>query len=287
MITMKKQLLLLFTTMLSASAFSQEQLTNCGFEEWEQVSYKKTLSTLKGEEPICWSSFLDGTGTLKSTAAAVQLVKVEDPRPGSEGKLSAKINARSVVGVMAQGNLTTGCVNMGSMTATDASGNYNYINEEREDQAMRFTGRPSSFKVWLKGNCSQNANVAIHIVTKGYFQDPVYSNRNVAKVVASAVLQPTVTDTWTEYTADFKYELDDDPYYILVNISTSAIPGKGAASDVLYVDDIEMVYNESGINHIIADSDSASKTYFNIAGQQVSQSTKGMVISNGRKYINR
>lgn len=92
-------IMLLGTTVLAANA--QTQLYNGGFEEWESVTY----SNKSGEEPVKWSSFLDGTGTLKSTAAAVQVVKSDEVRDGATG-YCAKLTSRSVLGVIAQGNLT-------------------------------------------------------------------------------------------------------------------------------------------------------------------------------------
>lgn len=220
---------------------AQYQLANNGFEEWEEVTYKKSLSTMKGNEPVKWSSFVDATGGMKSVGAAVQLFKETETKHG--GAACAKITARSVLGVTAQGNLTNGCVNMGSATATDAKSNYNYINESREDQSMKFSGRPDAVKIWVNFSGSTNANVEVILTTKGYYQSPE-ANTLTAKKVAHAQNKTIASNgTWTELTIPFTYSTDDTPYYSLVNISTSAEPGKGAASDVLYVDDIIMVYN--------------------------------------------
>lgn len=280
---MKKFYLTVLATAFFCSANAQEQLDNNGFEDWETVSY----GSKSGEEPVKWSSFLDGTGDKKSLAAAVQVQKSTEKRPGSEGSYSARINTRVIsiplIGkIPAQGNLTTGCVNMGSTTATDASGNYNYINHDRADQSMPFTGRPQKFSVWLKGSCQEEANVTIHLVSDGYYQDPVYQSRNKAKEIANAVLHVKPTNDWEEYTCDFNYLSDDAPQYVLVNISTSATPGKGNEKDVLYVDDLQMLYSEDGINEVTV-SESASG-YYNLSGQKVSPS-KGIVIHNGKKMV--
>lgn len=249
---MKKVISIIAVCLATMAANAQEQLVNSDFEQWESISYTyKPLigkeKTVTCDEPVKWSSFQDGTGGLKSSAAtSIQIYKDADVRKGSEGQYCVRIKANSILGVIAQGNLTNGCVNMGSMTATDASGNYNYINLEREDQAMKFTGRPDSLRVWLKGSCNNKANVAVHLVTKGYYQDPASSkNPNVATKVASAVQAIEVTDTWTEYSIPFVYEegVEVDPEYVLVTFATSATPGAGKATDVLYIDDIVMVYN--------------------------------------------
>lgn len=280
---------IIFTFALLASTntlMAQTQLANADFEQWEEVSYKKGMKNVKGNEPLYWSSFIDGTGGLKGAAVAEQLFKVEDPRPDSEGKYCAKITANSVAGVVAQGNLTNGCVNMGSMTATDASGNYNYINHSRADQAMKFTGRPSSVKLWLKGNCVNNASIAIHLVGDGYYQDPEVDGRNKAMHIGFATKTIAVNNQWKEYEIEFAYIEDDAPQYALVNISTSAIPGKGNSSDVLFIDDIVMQYDMTAISHT-TETASQATTAYNLLGQKVTSKSRGIVINNGKKFINK
>lgn len=233
---MKRFILILFMGM-GLVANAQYQLANSGFEDWESLS--------SGEEPVKWSSFVDGTGSMKSMAGKVQIAKISDDlRPGTTGRYSVKINARSVVGVIAQGNLTTGCVNMGSMTATDASGNYNYINEQRTDQAMRFSGHPDAVRVWVKFGGSRQGKLSVMLTTKGYFQDPEYSNRNTASVVTQATKADIPSNgTWTKYEVPFTANASSlEPYYAFVNISTSNTPGAGSASDYMFVDDMEMLY---------------------------------------------
>lgn len=234
---MIKKLVLMLLMGVAIGANAQYQLANSDFEQWE--------SLVSGEEPVRWSSFVDGTGSMKSMAGKVQIAKISDDlRPGTTGRYSVKINARSVVGVIAQGNLTTGCVNMGSMTATDASGNYNYINEQRTDQAMRFSGHPDAVRVWIKFGGSRQGKLSVMLTTKGYFQDPEYSNRNTASVVTQATKADIPSNgTWTKYEVPFTANASSlEPYYAFVNISTSNTPGAGSASDYMFVDDMEMLY---------------------------------------------
>lgn len=246
---MVKKLLTLF--MLGATALSanaQYQLANSDFEEWESVTY----SGRTGDEPVNWSSFLDGTGNLKSMAGYSQLEKSTDKPTSSAGSYSAKLTSRAVkAGVItlavAQGNLTNGCVNMGSMTATDASGNYNYINLSRTDQSMGFTGLPDAVKVWVKFSGTKTGNVEVILVgdmEEKTFQSPESSKApNTAVLVAKAQNdQIPSNNTWTEYTIPFTYFSEEDPNFSLVNISTCATPGAGKATDYMYVDDMVMLY---------------------------------------------
>lgn len=234
--------MLLGTTVLTANA--QTQLYNGGFEEWESVTY----SGRTGDEPVKWSSFLDGTGNLKSMAGYIQLEKSTDKRPGSTGTSSAKLTSRAVklfgaTIAVAQGNLTTGCVNMGSTTATDAKGNYNYINYEREDQAMTFTGHPDAVKFWTKFKGDKTGNVEVVLTTSGYYQSPEENGITATKVAHAQNNTIPSNDTWTEYTVPFTYDDDSvNPEYVLVNVSTCATPGAGKEADYMFIDDIEMVY---------------------------------------------
>lgn len=246
---MRKRLLsLVFAAGACFTANAQYQLANSDFEEWESVSY----SGRTGNEPVKWSSFLDGTGNLKSMAGYIQLEKSTDKPAASAGSYSAKLTSRAVkMGAItlavAQGNLTNGCVNMGSTNATDASGNYNYINTDREDQSMKFTGRPDAVKVWVKFSGTKTGNVEVILVgdMKGKrFQSPESSkNPSTAELIAKAQNASIPSNnTWTEYTIPFTYSSESKPAYSLVNISTCATPGAGKAADYMFVDDMVLLY---------------------------------------------
>ena len=228
------------------TAQAQYQLRNGDFEQWETVRYR---SSKQCEEPVGWSSFYDATGMHKSagTGTVPQIYKDTQTRPGSKGKYSCRITSREVIAsVVAQGNLTTGCVNMGSLRAADASGNYNYINDKRDDQAMRFTGHPDAVRFWVRFSGVKTAACRVFLTTKGYYQDPAYKARNKATLVAEALSGSRIVsnDRWTQYTVPFAWQgTVKEPCYALVNVSTCAEPGAGNAADYLYIDDIEMIYN--------------------------------------------
>lgn len=246
---MKKLFAILIFGAACLGARAQYQLGNSDFEEWEAVTY----NTYSGDEPKEWSSFLNASGSKKKLGVtAVQLFKSTEVRQGGFGTYCAKITANSVIGVVAQGNLTNGCINMGSMKAADAAGNYNYINEGTDGQAMTFTGKPDAMTIWVNFHAGKGgtANVSTILCTKGYYQDPLANERNGktwGTLIATAQNnQIKGDDTWVQYTIPFKYVNNDlIPYYALVSISTAASAGDDNKNknDVLYVDDIEMVYN--------------------------------------------
>lgn len=265
---MKKLFIISALALVSLSVSAQYQLANNGFENWEEVSYGSGIFKKSGKEPINWNSFLDGTGTLKTVAGYSQVEQSAEVRNGEIG-YCAKLTTRdvkigSIHAAYAQGNLTTGCISMGSATATDSTGNYNYINETRADQSMHFTGHPDALQIWVKHSGVKNANVEAILTTKGYYQTPLANEITANKVAVAkskdsnndtntehSDVQIVSNNTWTHYTIPFLYNTNysEDPidaekrvYYALVTISTCAEPGAGNASDVTYVDDIIMLY---------------------------------------------
>lgn len=247
---MKKLWSMLVLALVALTASAQYQLTNPGFEEWETVSY----NNYTGEEPIQWSSFLTATGSYKGTIGREQLFKAEVVRPGSAGKYSAQLTARKVLGnIYAQGNMTSGCINGSSMSASDGSGNYNYTNEEDESQCMPFSGRPDAMRVWVNAYTTagnQTANVSVYLHEKGYYQDPNTANTDrLAPLVAHGGATPAAAagaeynaEGWQEVIIPLEYYRQSRPYYALVSFSTNSVPGQGTAGDYMYVDDVEMLY---------------------------------------------
>lgn len=242
----KKFLSLLLLGGLTLTAGAQYQVANSGFEEWETVSYNSN----SGEEPTYWNSFLDGTGSKKSYAGYDQVDKVEESRTGSAGKYSAKITARPVkfIGVtiaLAQGNLTTGCVNMGSTTASDANGNYNYTNID-DGKCQAFTGRPDAMRVWVKYTSSQEtyqakANAILH--TAGYYQDPIGNTITATLVAKAEKTDIDNTGSWQDLTLPFTYSSDSQrPAYALISFATSNTAGQGGETDAMLIDDLEFLY---------------------------------------------
>ncbi|MBE6298812.1 MAG: T9SS type A sorting domain-containing protein [Bacteroidales bacterium] len=239
----------LFTTNL---IFAQYQLTNSGFENWEGVSQKKPGlfgGTISGDEPTQWNSFV--TAQVKSSTFASAIDEKCEPstdvRPGTTGSKSAKIWSTSVLGVVANGNLTTGRIYGGSLSATDASGNYNF-SDPSSDAAYKhsFAGKPDSIVTWLKfvpKSTSQMARVSAVIHENSRYQDPEATTYTNIVARAQHNFYATSDKGWQRISVPFTYEGNKTPAYILVSYTTNATPGEGNENDALYVDDAEMIYN--------------------------------------------
>ena len=185
---MKK--ILLTATILSSvfSLSAQQQIGNSGFENWETVS--------SGEEPTNWNSFLSAGGAL-SNFAGDQLESSTDVRPGSTGVKSAKIFSNSTLGIIANGNLTVGKINMGSASPSSTS-NYNSSIITDANFSEAYTDTPDSLTFWAKfvpasGNTTDSARVSAIIHDNFVLLDPI----NVASqphVMGTAIKNFVKTD---------------------------------------------------------------------------------------------
>lgn len=249
-LNMKKFLMTLALGGFALGASAQYQVQNSNFEQWGNVEY----GDIKGEEPLHWNSFITGTGGLKSTACQKsQLFKSEEVRPGSTGKYSAKLVDKWVMGkIYAQGNMTTGCINMGNMIASQCGneknkGNCNYTDTKNPDFNQSFSGLPDAMHVWVKYVSTKKefrAKAVAVLHSAGYYQDPNKGDCT-AKMIGEARNEDVASNNdWQELTIPFVYSSKDTPRpaYALISFATNSKPGKGTGSDYLLVDDLEFVY---------------------------------------------
>ncbi len=221
------------------------QLQNRSFENWH---------TSMGEyvEPNGWHSFESASGSLASLAGH-HIKKSDDAHSGSA---SACVFSTSILGIVANGTMTTGRLNAGSMIAADVSNNA-YIDMSRTDVDGNghpfytpMYSRPDSIAVWVKFKQGEPdadnpyATISAVITDGTYYQDP--EDKEYTNVVAKAKNdQIAQTDgEWVRVVVPFEYmENTVNPKAILVTLSTNANPGKGSKGDELLIDDMELIYN--------------------------------------------
>ncbi|MBQ2293167.1 MAG: hypothetical protein II245_05770, partial [Bacteroidaceae bacterium] len=176
---------------------------------------------------------------------------VEGGRPGSDGLYCVDIFCQSILGVPANGNLTLGCINAGSMTATDAA-NHNFSKITDPSKSETISKIPSAIKFWAKfvpNSTDYNARMAATVhdaynyITHG--QATSDTDENKAHAIAQAELNFPACE-WTEITVPFvpTGNTTDGQMYIIVNFTTNETPGVGKAGDHLYIDDVELVYSD-------------------------------------------
>ncbi|MDR2835368.1 MAG: T9SS type A sorting domain-containing protein [Bacteroidales bacterium] len=269
---MKKVIFSLLFLIPFSFCFSQVyQLPNGGFEDWEGSG--------DNAEPVKWSSFKTSQCDLSigcSMAQVKKLDKSSDVRPGSNGEFSCRIYATSIMGVIANGNVTTGKIRVGSTSATSDQ-NYNFTQRSDDNFSQKFDGRPDSLIFWAKFSCnssSQEASFATIIHDDYDYRDPQSSDGNAGNHVVGKATQlfNKGNGDWKRYSVPFSYGYSaTTPKYILISATTNKTGGAGATSDALFIDDIEFIYNckisDLKINGIRITGFNPQITEYNITAQ--------------------
>lgn len=384
-----------YIAMIGDKADELGQLPNAGFEEFHTatVTIKDMIApsgTFKSDEPNSWHSFQSATGSKKKyVGSSIDTYKEDnDKRTGSTDKRCVKVQSSivKVVGIEkpANGTMTTGRLYAGSTSAKDLTNNstLDFSDEDKDGNGDPFypifTTKPDAMTVWVKfkGNVKEHPYATVKaILANDRVQDPEKDDykKNVIARAANAQIKSN-NFAWQELNIPFEYANKNTPKGVLVTISTNAEAGKASSDkknlDVIYVDDIAMIYNSglksaqykntnlsfannktaieiegkaneadfsiasdgegayiskvlknnegetgkstlyititsndlqksncfevaitdktaTGIFNIKSDSNATSSTLYNLAGQQVSNSYKGIIIKNGKKYINK
>lgn len=252
------------------------QLPNPGFEDFHKATYTATdwlgnPTEYSSDEPNAWHSFNSGvaTGAAASlTAMALQNGSTsisDDVRPGSTGTKSVKISNSDVFGIAANGTMTTGQLQAGSIDAasTDNCSFLDFTNEAVDGNNAPFytvfTGTPDAVSVWVKFKQGTElpeypyATMSAIITDGTRCQDPAPADASTANIVAKAQNNTIASNgaEWQQLIVPFDYDAyagnEAVAKAVLVTFSTNATPGKGStnpeARDELYVDDIEFIYN--------------------------------------------
>lgn len=221
------------------------QMPNPSFELWHPSDETHV-------EPDGWHSFETATGAL----AAFGGHHLTKSKNAHSGESCARIYSSSILGIVANGTMTTGRLNADAMSATDPANNaYLDTSMPELDGAGKpfyipLYSRPDSIAVWVRfrqGSVNPEhpyANISAVITDGTYYQDP--EDKEYTNVVAKAKNDKIATTDgeWVRVTAPFVYtENAVEPQAILVTISTNADAGQGSDGDEVLVDDIALIYN--------------------------------------------
>jgi hypothetical protein len=233
---MKRILLFTITAVLASNVSAQGQIDNSDMEVWETVA--------SDSEPVNWNSFLSAQGNWTS-AAANQIEESSDVRPGSAGTKSARIWTRNAgFGVKANGNMTLGRINMGSITASSPD-NHNISLTADSDFSQELTDMPDSIVFWVKYNAasgSSEARMKASLHDSYDYKDPEDA-ASTMHLVGSAVLNYSPT-AWVRMAVAFDYSGPaTGNTHILVTFASNSIPGGGDVDDEVWVDDVQLIYN--------------------------------------------
>ena len=160
---MKKYLLSLLSCLaltVNAQIECEYQLTYPDFDfDWESEK----------EPGTDWHSFESCVGS----SNVISLGKSGSPRPskveGRNGSYGIKIYSKSVANLAkANGNLTTGYINMGSTTATSTD-NHN-VSRVSEGLAMSFEGKPDAVGFWAKFQPGYSTSITLFKKKYTYYE---------------------------------------------------------------------------------------------------------------------
>lgn len=243
------------------------QMPNSDFETWSE----------KNKAPRHWHGFESPKGGFAGSAKSnTKLVSSKWIRPGSAGSKSALLTCSKILGIIANGTMTNGVLNAGSMSAADAS---NHSETDLSSTSKDANGdpfstpiyaKPDAVKFWMRFVQADPSATADYpyaafnaVVTDGtYYQDPENKTYHNKVAVAAPNLVNMRAGDWRQVTCDFDYATyaadSAQAKAILMTFSTNATPGKGSAvtssfklvkADSVYIDDLELVYN-AGIKSI-------------------------------------
>ena len=282
---MKRVFTFITASTLSLGAMAQQVTTapliNGGFEQWESAI---AGNNSVGQEPVQWSSFMSASGpSTIVNQADIQVEASNDRRPGSTGTKSLRMWSRSVLSVKANGNVTTGRINMGSISAAAAE---NHAYTQRSDSKFNhpMTSRPDSIVFWAKYNptnnsCSSRARMNATIHGNVDYIDPERTEQADQRVARATINFTTTNGQWKRFSVPFDYNFaGNDPRYLLVTFTTCETPGGCGANDELYIDDAELIYNK--VVYAVNDS------YTTNAGIPVllNGTTDGLLANDGANY---
>ena len=270
------------------------QLPNAGFETYHTAKVTEPENpefpdsepnTASSDEPDYWHSFMSASGNPALVYMAGYnpvTFKSDDVRPGSTGKHSLKLKSIDLYLAIANGTITTGRMNTGSMFASDTNSNYAWSDMSNTDKDAHgdpfyatLYSLPDAMKVWLKfkqgtANAEHPYATATAIINDGTeFHEPAPSKTVYTNVVGEArnAKIAETGDEWKEFTIPFTYDAfaqyGAKAKSVLVTLSTNADAGKGSDGDLLYVDDLSFVYN-AGLKAITLTAENGE--VFNVDG---------------------
>ena len=240
---MKKLLLSLSLVAITLGAQAQYQVGNSNFESWGDDD---------NEPGSGWYSFPSAGGDYASMGISrtkgntTKLTGTDARNGGTSVRLTSKWVGMFGIGANANGNLTTGKINMGAMSAANEA-NYNYT-ARGTSNCCAFTGRPDAIEYWAKfkrGESSGSYNGRCHVILHGDidYKDPYETSANESQYkIAEAKVYATPTTEWTRFWGELSYTgVNSSTSYMLVNFTTNETPG-GSTGDQLDIDDIKFIY---------------------------------------------
>lgn len=224
-------------TLAASPICAQTQLLNAGFEEWEN-----TGTAL--EEPKHWNGLMSGDLCMLCSFGSSQRV-FQDAAQKVEGMYSVRIESKSIIG----GLIVNGTVTTGRVVARSANPSlgFNMSIPANKKFNQEFSAVPDSLVFWAKYSItdrSDSALVSFFIHGSEQLKDP--DHRKEGEKVVTMVQQKFQTlGKWQRVALKLEtVHQYISPQYVLATFSSSWEAGKGNGDAVLWVDDVQFIYND-------------------------------------------
>ena len=236
------------------------QVPNGDFESWHPTSEAGDFV-----EPNGWHSYASANITSSAVATAFNKLApaglLTISTSGHSGKCArlATVVKNFMGNRILNGTMTTGRLNCGSLTASDKTQNFTFLDlssTERDSNNdpyyITLTHKPDSLSLWIQftqgGYDFDPYCVVSGTITDGtlYQEPPLDAQKShVVCNARNANIVPT-GKRWKRISIPFDYA--SYPYgaeckAIMITISSSATTGEGNDGDELLVDDLSLVYN--------------------------------------------
>jgi|SRR5690554_3606889 len=235
-------LVVLAAVLISFSSVGQMQVGNSDFESFDELGNSK-------ERPGNWNNMKNGSLCPLCGFGSKQTTWRDTlTRPGSAGTYSVKIKSDKAGSTIINGNLTLGELN--APNTTPANG-YNKSKRSESQFSELMTDKPDSIIFWAKYSVTTtNDSARVSAIIHGDFdyRDP-QDTGSEQHVVAKAVRNFQTSGNWIRMSVPFDYSGPaTDAQYILVSLISSHKPGNGVNGATLWVDDLELIYNQNELD---------------------------------------
>ncbi len=234
---MKKSLYLLIISIFFVSTvFAQHpQLENSSFEEWEQLNIGTGIF-----EPVEWSTIKSSDNSQVNTSAPVTVIKSTDAHSGD---YSVKLITKSVFEIPVPGTVTNGRFH----ATFNPDEGYVFTDPDNDMWNTVVNAKPDSLTGWYKVKSVNGDKAKVKIVMHTDFVK-VSETQDTTGFIGSGTLFLSGNDTtnWKKFSLPINYYTNDIPKYVLVIISSSYGVNAVVGSE-LWIDDLKLVYNNSGI----------------------------------------
>ena len=224
-------LIVFFIFFHRASLLAQQQISNSGFEFWEEIRSDVN-------EPVKWNSIKNTDGSMATKKLAPDVISRSEI--AHSGKYSLKLVNKSTLGIVANGMITNGAIH----GSTNKSKSYVYTDDRSLEFSTPFISRPDSLVGWYMYTPQEkDSAMVILLLHKGTVTLPDRGTKKNWVGGVKLILPATRKNTWTRFSAPVYYfKKDIVPQYLLVILSAGNRKQAVTGSEALF-DDLQLIYN--------------------------------------------